>query len=114
MSAQVVEVNVDVEAQMEDVELLDLCDAWQLSAAAHLGMQPNKRSANCNRMEGLIGRISAHTPNSFSGLRATLTVAATILSARAIEPEGYVGSLDAFGLVTSALKAAEYGNGKID
>ena len=109
MSAQV----VPLDAEKEDEELLDLCKAWQLSAAAHIGMEPEKRSANCNRMEEIAGRLSAMTPTSFAGLRAILTVAATILSARAIDPDGYVGSGDAFGLVAAALRAAEFGGGKI-
>ena len=110
MSARV--VPLDVEEECEDLGLL--CESWQLCAAAHHGMDPEKRPANCNRMEEIVGRLSAATPTSFTGLRATLAVAATILSARAIDPGGYVGSLDAFGLVTSTLRAAEYGSGKID
>ncbi len=97
-----------------DDDLLLFCENWQLSAAAHMGMDPNLRSANCCKMEGHLGNISALTPVSFSGLRAVLSVAATILSARAIDPDGYVGSGDAFGLVARALRACEYGNDKID
>ena len=64
--------------------------------------------------EGHLGCISAHTPETFSGLRGVLAVAATILSARAIDPDGYVASGDAFGLVACALRAAGYGEGKIE
>ena len=97
----------------DDDHLLLFCENWQLSAAAHMGMDPNLRSANCRTMEGHLGNISALTPVSFSGLRAVLTVAATILAARAIDPDGYVASGDAFGLVACALRAAQFGDGEI-
>ena len=97
----------------DDDDLLLFCENWQLSAAAHMSMERDKLSANCSRMEGHLGNISALTPVTFSGLRAVLRVAATILSARAIDPDGYVASGDAFGLVACALRAAGYGEGEI-
>ena len=109
MNARV--VPLDPVEECED--LGELCKAWQLAAAAHMGMDPERRPANCNRMEEIAGRLVAMTPTSFMGLRDLLTVAATILAARAIDPDGYVGSGDAFGLVAAALRAAEFGSGKI-
>ena len=96
-----------------DDDLLLFCENWQLSAAVHMGMDPNLRSAHCRKMEGHLGNISALTPVTFSGMRAVLRVAATILSARAIDPDGYVGSGDAFGLVACALRSCGYGEGEI-
>ncbi len=109
MSAEV--VGLDVEK--EDKELYELCEEWHVAVANHV-IEDDNRSAICSRMDAIVGLASRITPASFRGLRGILTIAATILSARVIDPDGFVGSGDAFGLVARALKAADYGHGKID
>ncbi len=104
----------------EDADLYELYDKWQLARAelrlchakVTVGHGDNV-SRLCRQLESIEGQMSRQTPVGFRGLINTLTMAADILAARAIQEDGYFGSGDAFGLVVFALRAVDSREGEL-
>ncbi len=122
MSTQV----VGFDHEREDADLYELYDEWRLARVelqlchAKFKVDHSDKAGHsdnvsrlCRRLESIEGQMSRSTPVSFRGLINTLTMAADILAARAIDEDGYFGSGDAFGLVACALRAVDSCEGEI-
>ena len=104
----------------EDAELYKMYNERRL-ARAELECCHAKPSAGhgdnvqrlCRQIEEIEGQIVHHVPMSYRGLTYVMTMAADILAARAIMPNGYFGSGNAFGLIASALQSVAEHDGKI-